>query len=70
MGPRFVFTALTFAFGLALVFATLTTLHQVSTHASGAKRDTKLRLSMIEVLPCDTSRAATMNFSVGGPSLS
>jgi len=34
MGPRFVFTALILAFGVALVFATLTTLHHVSMHTS------------------------------------
>jgi hypothetical protein len=38
MAPRLVFAALIFAFGIAVVFATLTTLHQVSTHATAVAR--------------------------------
>jgi len=39
MAPRFVFAALIFAFCVAVVFATLTTLHQVSTHTTAAVRN-------------------------------
>jgi hypothetical protein len=35
MGPRLLFTILLVAFGVALTFATLTTLHQVSMRTSG-----------------------------------
>ena len=34
MGPRFIFAALTLAFGVAFVLATLTTMHQMSVHSS------------------------------------
>ena len=34
MGPRFVFIALTIAFGVAVVFATATTIRQVHTATS------------------------------------
>ena len=35
MGPRLVFTVMLLAFGVALVFATLATLHQVSMQRVG-----------------------------------
>jgi hypothetical protein len=38
MAPRVVFAALIFAFSVAVVFATLTTLHQVSTHTTTGVR--------------------------------
>ena len=37
MGPRFIFAALTLAFGGALVLATLTTMHQMSVHGSSVR---------------------------------
>ena len=37
MGPRFIFAALTLAFGGALVLATLTTMHQMSVHSSSVR---------------------------------
>ena len=37
MGPRFIFAALTLAFGVALVLATLTTMHQMSVHSSSER---------------------------------
>jgi hypothetical protein len=37
MGPRFIFAVLLLAFGLAIVFATLTTMRQVNVHASSAR---------------------------------
>jgi hypothetical protein len=37
MGPRFIFAALTLAFGVALVLATLTTMRQMSVHSSFAR---------------------------------
>jgi len=40
MGPRSVFTALILAFGVAVVFATLTTLNQVGMHKSVEMRST------------------------------
>jgi hypothetical protein len=38
MGPRLLFTVLLVAFGVALMFATLTTFHQVSIRASASLR--------------------------------
>jgi hypothetical protein len=40
MGPRFVFTALIVAFGIALVFATFTTVRHVSTYSSSLVHQT------------------------------
>jgi hypothetical protein len=37
MGPRFTFAALTLAFGVALVLATMTTMHQMSVHSSSER---------------------------------
>jgi hypothetical protein len=37
MGPRFIFAVLLLAFGLAIVFATLTTMRQVNVHTSSAR---------------------------------
>jgi len=37
MGSRVIFAALTLAFGVALVLATLTTMHQMSVHSSSVR---------------------------------
>jgi hypothetical protein len=37
MGPRFIFAALLLAFGIAILFATLTTMRHVNVHASSTK---------------------------------
>jgi hypothetical protein len=37
MGPRFIFAALTLAFGAALLLAALTTVYHVSVHTSSVR---------------------------------
>lgn len=41
MGQRFVFTAFTLAFSVAIIFATLTTVRQVGIHSSAAQSSGK-----------------------------
>jgi hypothetical protein len=42
MDPRFIFAALTLAFSISLVFATLTTVRQVNAHVSSVRHHSQL----------------------------